>query len=144
MPITLAMRPCRRWALAVAALSLCAVGRAAELNLTGSNEVPPVRTPASAAGSITVTGEGVVSGSLQATGVDGTMAHIHVAPAGKNGPPIITLLKRGNTWVVPSGTKLDAAQLKSYQANELYVNIHSEAHQSGEIRAQLVPNDSGY
>jgi hypothetical protein len=34
---------------------------------------------------------------------------------------------------------LTPEQLKSYQAGELYVNVHSAANKGGEIRAQLKP-----
>ena len=40
---------------------------------------------------------------------------------------------------MPAGSKLSAEQMKAYQAGELYVNVHSDAHKGGEIRAQLKP-----
>ena len=107
--------------------------------LTGANEVPPVDTTAVANGTITVAPDGSVSGSVKTSGIDGTMAHIHIAAVGKNGPVIIPLSKDGDSWVVPAGAKLTDEQLKAYQAGELYVNVHSAAHKGGEIRAQLTP-----
>ncbi|MFZ2651237.1 MAG: CHRD domain-containing protein, partial [Burkholderiaceae bacterium] len=71
---------------------------------------------------------------------DGTMAHIHMAPSGKNGPVVVPLAKGAQgVWSVAPGAKLTAEQLKSYQAGELYVNVHSAANKGGEIRAQLKP-----
>jgi hypothetical protein len=68
------------------------------------------------------------------------MAHIHEAPAGKNGPVIIPLEKKGdNEWAVPANAKLTDAQYKAYMAGDLYVNVHSDAHKGGEIRAQIEP-----
>jgi hypothetical protein len=120
---------------------LTGLAQAADLKLSGANEVPAVTTAATGSGSITVADDGTMSGSIKTTGVQGTMAHIHVAPAGKNGPVAIPLTKGddGATWSVPAGTKLTADQLKSFKAGELYVNVHSETNKGGEIRAQLAP-----
>jgi hypothetical protein len=72
--------------------------------------------------------------------VAGTAAHIHIGAAGKNGGVVVPLTKTGDgVWSVPAGAKLDADQLKAYQAGELYVNVHSEANKPGEIRGQLKP-----
>lgn len=113
---------------------------ASGLKLTGDQEVPPVSASGSGTGNITVAPDGAVSGSVTTTGVAGTMAHIHMAPAGKNGPVIVPLVKSGdNTWTVAPGAKLTPEQLKAYQAGELYVNVHTDANKGGEVRAQLKP-----
>lgn len=114
---------------------------AAEVKLGGDQEVPAVKTSASGSGNIMVAADGAVSGSVTTTGLMGTAAHIHQGAAGKNGPVIVPLTKSadGNTWSVPAGSKLNADQLKAYQAGELYVNVHTEANKGGEIRAQLKP-----
>jgi hypothetical protein len=108
--------------------------------LTGEQEVPAVTTPAKGAGKITIAADKSVSGSVKTTGVAGIMAHIHLAPVGKNGPPIITLEKKGDDeWAVPAGAKLSDAQYESFKTGDLYVNVHSAEHRSGEIRTQLKP-----
>jgi CHRD domain len=108
--------------------------------LTGKEEVPAVQTEATGSGTITVGADNTVSGSVTTKGVEGIAAHIHVAPPGKNGPPIVTLEKGADgMWSVPKGSKLTAEQLASYKAGELYVNVHSAAHKGGEIRGQLKP-----
>ena len=127
----------------VAALALSTFGSlaaAAELKLSGDNEVPPVKTMASGSGMITVAADGSVSGSVKTTGVAGVAAHIHVGAAGKNGPVIVPLTKAADgEWAVPPGAKLSDEQMKSYKAGELYVNVHSDANKGGELRAQLMP-----
>lgn len=122
-------------------LAMCATTAwAGEVKLTGAEEVPAVETSATGTGNITVKPDKSVSGSVKTKGVKGVAAHIHLAPAGKNGPPIITLEKAGeDTWSVPAGSKLTDEQFASYQAGELYINVHSPEHKAGEIRAQLEP-----
>lgn len=111
------------------------------LKLTGDQEVPPVASAATGLGSIVIKSDKTVSGSIKTTGIDGTVAHIHLAEPGKNGPPIITLTKTAdNTWSVPEGAKLSDDQYKSFKDGNLYVNVHSAEHKGGEIRTQLKPN----
>ncbi|HVC31795.1 MAG TPA: CHRD domain-containing protein [Steroidobacteraceae bacterium] len=131
---------------AVAASVLLAVGvglasaATIHLRLTGSQEVPSVKTMARGSGVVDVASNGKVSGRITTRGIQGTMAHIHEAAPGKNGPPILAL-KRGakGTWVVPAGSKLSAREYKAFLAGDLYVNVHSAAHPGGEIRGQLRP-----
>lgn len=128
---------------AALALSLSLLGGAAlaaDVKLSGDNEVPPVKTSASGSSSIAVAADGSVSGNVKTTGIAGTAAHIHAGAAGKNGPVVVPLTKDGDgEWTVPAGAKLDDAQVKQLKAGELYVNVHSAAHKDGEIRAQLAP-----
>jgi hypothetical protein len=110
------------------------------VTLSGANEVPAVTTSAKGNGTITVGDDMSVKGSVSTSGINATMAHIHEAPAGKNGPVIIPLEKKGdNGWAVPANAKLTDAQYKAYKAGNLYVNVHSDAHKGGEIRDQLKP-----
>jgi hypothetical protein len=111
-----------------------------KVTLSGDQEVPPVKTAASGSGTIVVSSDKSVSGSIRTTGIDATAAHIHEAGAGKNGPVIVPLTKGAdNTWSVAAGAKLTDAQYASYLAGNLYVNVHSAANKGGEIRAQLTP-----
>jgi hypothetical protein len=108
------------------------------VKLTGDQEVPAVSTSATGTGTIVIKPDKSVAGSIKTVGVQGTMAHIHVAGPGTNGPPIITLVKTGeDTWSIPEGSKLTAEQYESFKQGNLYVNVHSEAHKGGEIRTQL-------
>ena len=88
------------------------VFRGDNVTLSGAQEVPPVTSPGSGSGTITVKDDKSVSGSVTTTGVVATAAHIHNGAAGRNGPVIIPLTKSsdGNTWSVPAGAKLTDAQ----------------------------------
>src|SRR5690606_31736252 len=109
-----------------------------KIKLSGAEEVPPVTTSATGSGTIKIGDDGSVSGSVKIDGVDGVAAHIHQAPIGQSGPPIITLIKgEGGSWNVPAGSKLTPEQYEAFKAGNLYVNVHSAAHKPGEIRAQL-------
>ena len=111
-----------------------------KVTLSGDQEVPAVKTAGAGSGAISVAADKSVSGSVTTTGVAGTMAHIHEAAAGKNGPVVIPLSKSGDsTWSVPAGAKLTDAQLSSFKAGNLYVNVHSAANPGGEVRGQLKP-----
>jgi hypothetical protein len=108
------------------------------LQLDGSQEVPPQTTMAKGSGQVMVGNDRSVSGSIDFSGMTSTMAHIHLAAAGSNGPVIVTLTKIGDTrYVVPDGAMLSEAQMESFRAGNLYVNIHSKEHPAGEIRGQL-------
>ena len=136
--------------VAVLALAACAGMRdkmpdwmpgsgAMKVNLTGAEEVPPTKTDGKGTGSFRVAEDGTVSGSVTTEGVKGTMAHIHQGAKGQNGPVIVPLTKSGDTYTVPEGRKLTAAQLDALKAGNLYVNVHSDRYKAGEVRAQLHP-----
>jgi CHRD domain len=110
------------------------------VKLSGDQEVPATASAATGVGTIVIKKDQSVSGSIKTTGIEGTVAHIHLAEPGKNGPPIITLNKTApNTWSVPDGSKLTDDQYKSFKDGNLYVNVHSAEHKGGEIRTQLKP-----
>lgn len=126
-------------ALVVAAAGMAGAKDVA-VSLTGEQEVPAVTTAAKGTGKITIADDKSVTGSIKTSGIAGVAAHIHEAPAGQNGKPIITLEKKGdNEWVVPAGSKLTDEQVASFKAGNLYVNVHSAEHKGGEIRTQLKP-----
>ena len=108
--------------------------------LSGAQEVPPISTQASANGTISVGADLSISGSVSTTGVEGTMAHIHKAPAGQNGPVVVPMVKTAdNIWSIPAGAKLTEAQFQDLKDGNLYINVHSAAHKGGEVRGQLKP-----
>ena len=95
-------------------------------------------TPATGTGAITILMDKSVRGSVATTGISGTAAHIHMAPAGQNGPVIVSLTRTAaNAWSVPPGARLTDAQYDAFKQGSLYVNVHSAGTPSGEIRGQL-------
>jgi hypothetical protein len=126
--------------ICVGIASLAVSAKSMKVSLNGAQEVPPVTTSASGVGSIMVAPDGSVSGTITTTGVEGTMAHIHEAPMGQNGPVIVPFTKTSdNVWSAPAGAKLTDAQLQSLKSGNLYLNVHSATNKPGEIRAQLKP-----
>ncbi len=112
---------------------------AINVKLTGTEEVPPLNVPGKGSGSFRVAEDGTISGSITTEGVEGTMAHIHRGAKGTNGPVIVPLDKKGDTYTVPAGRKLSEAQLKDLKAGNLYVNVHTARNKGGEVRGQLLP-----
>ncbi len=113
-------------------------GGGQQVALSGANEVPPVSTGASGNGMVTVRSDCSVSARITVTGMTATAAHIHEAAAGANGPVIVPLTKSGdNVFVAPDGAKMTPAQCTAFKAGRTYVNVHSDAHKGGEVRAQL-------
>ncbi len=148
----------RKFRLLSAVLSLALLGavgcattngssqQSIKVTLTGDKEVPPVKTTGSGTGTFVISADKSISGSVTTSGVDGTAAHIHDSVRGetmcgaKNGPAFLPLTKGpDNTWSVPAGAKLTDAQYASYQAGNLYVNVHTAANKGGEVCSPLTP-----
>lgn len=111
-----------------------------DVTLIGEDQVPAVETEGHGSGTIEVDAARKVSGSVTTENVPGTMAHIHEAPPGENGPVVIPLEQEGdNTWVVPEGVHLTEAQLETLKEGNLYINVHTEENPGGEVRGQLNP-----
>jgi hypothetical protein len=108
--------------------------------LNSAQENPPVTSTAMGSGAFTVDLDtGAVTGSVTTFGgLTGTVAHIHDGAAGVNGPILVPLTQGPpGTWSVPANSVLTAAQVQSFVAGTLYVNVHSTANPGGETRAQI-------
>lgn len=116
-----------------------------QFSLSGDEEVPPVDSAGSAQTDITVdVVTGAVSGTVTVNGITATAAHIHDGFAGTNGGVSIGLDQdAGNAALfnVPGGATLDAAGIDRLLAGALYVNVHTAAIPSGELRGQILPID---
>jgi hypothetical protein len=117
------------------------------MNLSGSEEVPPVQTEATGVAEFTP-GVDSVAYSVNATNIEGvTAGHIHLGAKGENGPIVVTLFKYDTPMneVSENGT-FTAEDLEGPYAGEqisdipmtdpLYVNIHTVQNPNGEIRGQ--------
>lgn len=111
--------------------------------LSGANEVPAVATAASGFGVLALNPTtNQISGFVKTAGITGTAAHIHEGAAGVAGGVIVPLTQTATdsgVWVVAPGQLLTAAQVASFNAGNLYFNVHSAANAGGEIRDQIVP-----
>ena len=130
-----------------------------EATLSGKNEVPAVQSSASGRATFQLSMDGKsLAYTISVTGIeDPTMAHIHLAAAGKDGPPVLPLypskahpakmgkvsgvLARGTATaanlVGPLKGKTLADFVEQLRAGDTYVNVHSKAHPGGELRGQI-------
>jgi hypothetical protein len=133
--------------------------------LSGTNEVPPVTTPATGSATLTVNGAQITY-TVNVTNLqNAVVAHIHVNPAGENGPVRLNLCGTGapepdctsGTGVLATGTNgatvggitFDSL-LSAMRTGGAYVNVHTNAagctpgdpgcNPGGEIRGQVVAN----
>ena len=129
-------------------------------HLTGKAEVPPVETMATgeALFQLSKDGESMSYRLIVANIENVTMAHIHLAPAGQNGPVVLWLYPAGpppelipgftngvlSTGVVTAddlvgelaGSSLDDL-LEKIENGDAYVNVHTTQFPGGEIRGQI-------
>jgi CHRD domain len=135
-------------AAGLAALWAGGLAQAAPLSftvaLTGAQQVPPVTTPGSGSANLTWNpATRVVTWSITYSGLSSpvTMAHFHNGGAGKNGPVVIWLTKRGEapTGPITGLVTLTPAQAAQFEAGDWYINVHTTNHPAGEIRGQVTP-----
>lgn len=121
-------------------------GRPFTTTLTGAAEVPPADPDASGSAAIVLNqGLGTVCFDLSWENVDGTVfaAHIHVAPAGVNGPIVVPLFAgsfAGTDSVSGCVEAVDRDLIKAIRQDPVayYVNVHSMPNfLGGAIRGQL-------
>jgi hypothetical protein len=167
------VRTLRRLALAGVLLFIAAVATPAPLvtpkpahqrnfvaPLSGRQEVPPVDTRATGVANFWLSADGdelrfrVNVGNIHNV----TQAHIHLAPAGQNGPVVAWLYPEGpppqlipgrSSGPLASGVLTDddlvgpllGADLedlvKAMRAGDTYVNVHTSQFPPGEIRGQI-------
>lgn len=70
---------------------------------------------------------------------DVTAAHIHEGKAGKNGPPVVTLITEGADEDEVC-VEADAALLRRIdrKPEDFYINVHTTSHPGGAIRGQMM------
>jgi hypothetical protein len=113
--------------------------------LTGNNEVPPVNTPATGMAQFQLSSDGKeLNYDLSATNLKGfMMAHVHQGKAGENGQPVTTPLSIGKGKITSSDLQgsLAGKQISDLvnimKSGGVYVNVHTQQNQNGEIRGQI-------
>ncbi len=120
-------------------------GRPLSTTLTGAAEVPGPGDPdASGTAFITLNqGQGEVCFDLSWAGIDGTVtaAHIHVGPAGVEGPVVVPLFAGAFAGTDSASGCVSASEelIKAIRQDpeNYYVNIHSTVFPAGAVRGQL-------
>ena len=112
--------------------------------LSGLQQVPQVISGAMGGGyALFDTTDNSVTLALATTGVaDATMAHIHTGFAGVNGDVLVALAQDttdGNLWTSGGEVDLDQATADLLLSGGHYVNVHTPANPSGELRGQITP-----
>ncbi|MDE2005010.1 MAG: CHRD domain-containing protein [Rhodospirillales bacterium] len=110
--------------------------------LTGAAQVPPVTTAGHGSARITydaATHKLSWSVSYSGLGSPVTMAHFHNGGAGKNGPVVLWISKKGGKVKSPltGSATLTPMQAKLLMGGDLYVNVHTKNHPAGAIRGQV-------
>jgi hypothetical protein len=134
--------------------------------LAGTNEVPPVTTPATGSATLTVSGSQINYTIEVANLQNPVLAHIHIAPVGENGPVRLNLCGTTDSPPCSSGTSVLVtgangitvgspaisfdSLLSAMRTGGAYVNVHTSAegctpgqpgcNPGGEIRGQVVAN----
>ncbi|TMN38968.1 CHRD domain-containing protein [Pseudoalteromonas sp. S2755] len=111
--------------------------------LSGEQEVPAVTTTATGSGYALVNrnGFGLELQVLTSGVADATAAHIHTGIAGENGPVLLALMQDSsdaNRWMAPANAALTAEIFAILAGGGHYVNVHTPANPSGELRGQIV------
>ena len=120
-----------------------------QVTLSGDNEVPPVTTNATGSATVALMGDtmtvnGDFSGlSSPVVVVAGSPAHVHLGAAGTNGDVIfplnVSLDSAKTSGIFSLSAKLTPDQVSAFNAGNLYINVHTEMNQGGEIRGQITP-----
>lgn len=109
------------------------------LNLSGAQETPPVTTAATGLGELELDDEAkTLKGKIQYGGLSGApkAAHIHKGACGESGG-VVKPLPDPTIDELDVDVTLTDAEITDLVAGNLYVNIHTDANESGEIRGQL-------
>ena len=137
--MTLALAPLLVLGVLAACAPFATAPQMMEVDLTGANEVPPVTTDAFGSANVTVAGTVMtIDGAFE--GVEVTAAHVHgPATTSENASPFFTLAVDNADTHFEGTFTMTAEQMEWFEDGLLYINLHSAANPSGEIRGQIVP-----
>jgi hypothetical protein len=104
--------------------------------LTGAEEVPSNTSAATGAASLIVNAARTSAHYRMTSMLTPSAAHVHTSIAGVSGPARFGLTVAGT--VAEGDQTVTAADVAALDATELYVDVHTTAVPSGEIRGQLL------
>ncbi len=114
---------------------------AANVALSGSQEVPPVATTAAGVAVVRVTADKQVYSRITVDNLEPAdqlnAAHIHAGAAGTNGPVIVQLAGNASDFGTVKTVAISDAKYDSLMTLPLYVNVHSTLNPAGKIRGQI-------
>jgi len=117
--------------------------------LTGADEVPSTSSEGTGVARFHLMKDGSIRWSLRTSDVDSVIAaHIHAGVAGQIGPVIVGLFGGGPEQDIHvRGEITDPGDIEAvlalFHADSAYVNVHTTAHEGGEVRGQVVPKTTG-
>jgi hypothetical protein len=129
-------------------------------HLSGQQEVPPVFTRAQGQATFQLSRDGTfLQYQVNVANIENvTMAHIHLAPAGTNGPVVVWLYPsappaqlipgrsqgvlaagviRADDLIGPLASQELGDLVQELAAGRAYVNVHTSQYPAGEIRGQI-------
>ncbi len=116
---------------------------AADVTMTGANEVPAVTTTATGLGQIRMTADKKVYTRVTINNLEAadamTAAHIHRGAAGVNGPVIVGFYSSAAEFGTAKIITVDDATYFSLRNDPIYFNAHSTANPAGKVRGQIRP-----
>jgi hypothetical protein len=114
---------------------------AANVEMTGNNEVPPVNTTATGTAYLRLTDGDTLFSKVVVNDLESgdtlIAAHVHPGAAGVNGSVLIPLCGGTADFGVTKKIPLTSAMVSSLLTDEVYVNAHTTSHPSGIIRGQI-------
>ncbi|GGF66419.1 CHRD domain-containing protein [Alteromonas lipolytica] len=114
--------------------------------LSGAQEIPAVETDAYGSGYalIDTTTYALELAIVTEGADDATAAHIHTGRIGMNGDVLVALEQSADDmgkWVTPENLTIDEATFDVLASGGHYVNLHTPANGSGELRGQILTGD---
>ncbi len=112
------------------------------VSLSGAQEVPAVNTMSTATAVVEIDEDlPAFSVSVDVSGLtDVTGVHVHDGGIGMNGPVAFPLTDAGNGTYILAETTISPSNLDALTNGEWYLNVHTTANPSGEVRGQIVPD----
>jgi hypothetical protein len=130
-------------------------------DLSGDQEVPPAETQGQGQAVFNLSEDGAtLTYKITISNVENiTMSHIHIAPAGQNGAPVVwlypdepqsVLIPGMFSGILAEGTIAESdligdlagqqlsSLLQTIEAGNAYVNVHTEQYPEGEVRGQIM------